>query len=242
MNKTILFTLIEKEINELETLVKGMKEINTLSPTLLSLAKSKATAILEDFDQITHLTVTEQLETFEAPQHKTEKVELIAPAVETKLEVPEIPPHVDQINHVHIPRVTEEHHETSIGQPSAPQKTIEDKEITKHVPSSLAETLNTAKQSLNEAIALQAEASLAETIQNSKVDDLRQALSLADRFRFQRELFGGNGEKFNTTLSQLNASKNKEEAMALLKPLGWDENDPRVADFVRIVLRKFSEN
>jgi hypothetical protein len=242
MNKTILFTLIEKEINELETLVKGMKEIDTLSPTLLSLAKSKATAILEDFDQITHLTGTEQLETFEAPQHKTEKVELIAPAAETKHEVPEMP-HVDQINHVHIPHATEEHHETSVVQPSAPQKPIEEKEnTTKGSATSLAETLNTAKQSLNEAIALQAEASLAETMQNSKVNDLRQAFSIADRFRFQRELFGGNGEKFNTTLSQLTASKNKEEAMALLKPLGWDENDPRVADFIRIVLRKFSEN
>lgn len=240
MNKTILFTLIEKEINELETLVKGMKEIDTLSPTLLSLAKSKATAILEDFDQITHLTVNEQLETFEAPQHKTEKVELIAPVAETKHEVPEMP-HVDQTNHVHIPHATEEHHGTTVVQPPAPQP-IEEKESTTKGAASLAETLNTAKQSLNEAIALQAEASLAETMQNSKVDNLHQAFSLADRFRFQRELFGGNGEKFNTTLSQLNASKSKEEAMALLKPLGWDENDPRVADFVRIVLRKFSEN
>jgi len=240
MNKTILFTLIEKEINELEILVKGMKEIETLSPTLLSLAKSKATAILEDFDQITHLTATEQFETSAIQKNKAEKVVPIASVTETKQEIPEIP-QVDQINHV-VEHSEEELHETSFAQPLVPQKQIKEKESTKHVSSSLAETLNTAKQSLNEAIALQAEASLAETMQNSKVDDLRQAFSLADRFRFQRELFGGNGEKFNTTLSQLNTCKSKEEAMALLKPFGWDENDTRVLDFIRIVLRKFSEN
>ncbi len=240
MNKTILFTLIEKEINELEILVKGMKEIETLSPTLLSLAKSKVTAILEDFDQINHLVVTGQLENSTIIQNKAEKVDPIAPVSETKQAMPEVPK-VDQINHV-VQYVVEEPHEISVVQPPAPQKPIEEKGNTMHVATSLAETLNTTKQSLNEAIALQAEASLAETMQNSKVDDLRQAFSLADRFRFQRELFGGNGEKFNTTLSQLNASKSKDEAMALLKPFGWDENDARVSDFIRIVLRKFSEN
>jgi hypothetical protein len=240
MNKTILFTLIEKEINELETLVKGMKEIDMLSPSLLSLAKSKATAILEDFDQITHLTATEQLETSPMPQSKAEKVEPIAPVVESKHEIPEMP-QVDQIHQV-VQHSVEEPHEISVVLPPELQKPIEEKEIAKHVPSSLAETLNTNKQSLNEAIALQSDASLAETMQNSKVDDLRQSLSLADRFRFQRELFGGNGEKFNSTLSQLNAAKNKDEAMTILQPFSWDATNPLVLDFVRHILRKFGEN
>lgn len=253
MNKTILFTLIEKEINELEILVKGMKEIETLSPTLLSLAKSKTAAILEDFDQISHLDIAEMEQTplnslkkdselskddkkieHDEPQKRTS--ELSKGDRETEYDVP-LNPLIETSE-----LSQEEQFETPPVEPSILQKPEKRKESMTHVAVSLAEMLNTTKQSLNEVIALQAEASLSETMQNSKVDDLKQAFSLADRFRFQRELFGGNGEKLNTTLSHLNASKSPEEAMALLKPFDWDENDPRVLDFIRIVLRKFSAN
>jgi hypothetical protein len=240
MNKTILFTLIEKEINELETLVKGMKEIDTLSPTLLLLAKSKITSILEDLDQVIHLTTTEQHETVTAAEpDKIEKVETVALVDDTKHETPK----VEQTSHTSLQQHSrEEHHEQKIVPPTIQNQPIEGKRATMHASASLAETLNTAKQSLNEAIALQAEASLAETMQNSKVDDLRQALSLADRFRFQRELFEGNGEKLSTTLTQLNAAKDKDEAIMLLQSFNWDESNPLVSAFIRFVLRKFIEN
>jgi hypothetical protein len=240
MNKTILFTLIEREINELEILVKGMKEIDTLSPTLLLLAKSKITSILEDLDQVNYLASTERLETFTVQPDKIEKIETGIPD-ETKQETYKIPK-VEQTDQTPVQHSRKEYHEQKIVPSTIPNQPIEDKGGTMHLAASLAETLNTAKQSLNEAIALQAEASLSETMQNSKVDDLRQALSLADRFRFQRELFGGNGEKLNTTLTQLNAAKDKDEAIALLQSFNWDERNPHVSNFIRLVLRKFIEN
>jgi hypothetical protein len=240
MNKTILFTLIEKEINELEILVKGMKEIDTLSPTLLLLAKSKITSILEDLDQVNDLASTERLETFTVQPDKIERIKTGIPDA-TQQETHKIQK-IEQTDQTPAQHSKEEYHEQKIVPPTIPNQPIEDKETTMHMAASLAETLNTAKQSLNEAIALQAEASLSETMQNSKVDDLRQALSLADRFRFQRELFGGNGEKLNTTLTQLNAAKNKDEAIVLLQSFNWDESNPLVSNFIRLVLRKFIEN
>lgn len=241
MNKTILFTLIEKEISELEVLVKGMKEIDTLSPTFLSLTKSKVNAILEDLDQISHLSVPEA-----NPRKSVEKNES-EEAIEAKQPIPTV---IAETAHnftrdkpdLILPAVESDPHiEIVIPEPPVMKNVSEIKETIhiKEPSTSLAETLNNNKQSLNDTIALQAEASLAETLQKSKVEDLRQAITLADRFRFQRELFGGNGEKFNTTLTQLNAATTKEEAMSLLHTFGWDENNAHVIEFLNLVMRKF---
>ncbi|MBB3187770.1 hypothetical protein [Microbacter margulisiae] len=239
MNKTILFTLIEKEISELEVLVKGMKEINTLSPTLLSLTKSKVNAILEDLDQISHLPVPETHKSVEKIDFE-EAIEVQQP-ITTVIAEPAQKITSDESVPIQPAAMNDPHIEVVIPELPVMENVSDIKEPihVKGTSTSLAEILNSNKQSLNDTIALQAEASLAETLQKSKVEDLRQAITLADRFRFQRELFGGNGEKFNTTLTQLNAATTKEEAMSLLHTFGWDENNTHVIAFLNLVMRKF---
>jgi hypothetical protein len=105
--------------------------------------------------------------------------------------------------------------------------------------SSLAEVLNANGHSLNDQLSEKAGSSLANILSNAKVEDLRQALSLAERFRFQRELFNGNGEKLNTTLQTLNGMKSLEEAMAYLSAFGWPEESNCVVEFNQLVQRKF---
>jgi outer membrane biosynthesis protein TonB len=104
---------------------------------------------------------------------------------------------------------------------------------------SLAEVLNADGHSLNEQLAEKAEPSLANILSNSKIEDLRQALSLAERFRFQRELFGGNGEKMNTTLAAINAMKSEAEATDYLSAYRWNDDDECVVAFKQLVHRKF---
>lgn len=70
--------------------------------------------------------------------------------------------------------------------------------------------------------------------------DLRKAFTLNDKYRFRRELFGGNDSDFNHTLDLLMQMDSYEEAHRyLIGDLCWDESRPEVEDFLTIVKRHF---
>jgi hypothetical protein len=82
--------------------------------------------------------------------------------------------------------------------------------------------------------------SLSASIANKKITDITQAISIGDRFRFQRELFKSNGEDMNKTLTYLNQLATLDEAMSFLKSkYGWENSNEAVEDFYQIVKRKF---
>ena len=61
------------------------------------------------------------------------------------------------------------------------------------------------------------------------VEDIRQAISLGDRFLFQRELFAGNGELMQKTLDEINALGSLNEAMDyVLDNFDWDKESTAV--------------
>ncbi|MCM1035410.1 MAG: hypothetical protein NC038_07460 [Paludibacter sp.] len=73
------------------------------------------------------------------------------------------------------------------------------------------------------------------------VDDIRKAISLGDRFLFQRELFGGDGEKMNKTIDTLNKQVSFDEAMQFIgKKFAWDKESPAYELFMSILKRRFS--
>ena len=75
---------------------------------------------------------------------------------------------------------------------------------------------------------------------NKKIDDIRHAISIGDRFRFQRELFDGNGELMNKTLFKLNQMNDFHEASAYLQSkFKWKEEDETVENFYQIVKRRY---
>ncbi len=75
---------------------------------------------------------------------------------------------------------------------------------------------------------------------NKKIDDIRHAISIGDRFRFQRELFDGNGELLNKTLAKLNQMNDFEEAACYLhSKFKWNEEDETVESFYMIVKRRY---
>ncbi len=82
--------------------------------------------------------------------------------------------------------------------------------------------------------------SLSTSIANKKITDIKQAISIGDRFRFQRELFKSNGEDMNKTLTYLNQLATLDEAMSFLKSkYGWENGAEAVVDFYQIVKRKY---
>ena len=78
------------------------------------------------------------------------------------------------------------------------------------------------------------------SIANKKIEDIRQAISLGDRFRFQRELFRNNGEDMNKTLSYINLLATYEEVVSFLQSkYAWTDDNIAAKDFYQIIRRKF---
>ena len=73
------------------------------------------------------------------------------------------------------------------------------------------------------------------------VEDIRQAISLGDRFLFQRELFAGNGELMQKTLDELNVLGSLEEAMDYVADnFEGDSDSTAVQLFENVLKRRFS--
>lgn len=73
------------------------------------------------------------------------------------------------------------------------------------------------------------------------VGDIRRSLTLNDKFRFIRELFGGSDVDFNGTLDLIATMHSPAEAREyLLQDLAWDAESPLVADFLAYVDNYFT--
>jgi len=82
---------------------------------------------------------------------------------------------------------------------------------------------------------------LSDVIGKRLVTDLRKALSINDRFRFQRDLFSGDVHVMDETLRRLNECASFEEAIAFLDDhFRWEWEDKSVSDFKEILEKRFS--
>lgn len=71
------------------------------------------------------------------------------------------------------------------------------------------------------------------------VDDIRQAISLGDRFLYQRELFGQNAELMQKTLTELNELGSFDEAIQYISRFGWDTESNSYQQFIVALHRRF---
>lgn len=72
------------------------------------------------------------------------------------------------------------------------------------------------------------------------VDDIRQAISLGDRFLYQRELFGQNAELMQKTLTDLNGLRSFDEAISyIMTHFKWDSESSTYQQFLVTLHRRF---
>lgn len=245
MNKEILLALIDKDINELSVLNKGFSENDILSPTILRLAKIKAENIVEALTQLSGLQAAPQLavkaEILPEPGAGAVVAEpVVAPEPEPVPEEPQLPE--AETATVFIPGNAADTGWKLLEKDASndPEKTtVQPVTAGEQSKCSLAEVLNANGHSLNDTLVEKAEPSLANVLSSGKIEDLRQSLSLAERFRFQRELFNGNGEKLNTTLTAINGMKTEEQAQVWLSDFGWSEGNECAEEFRQLVHRRF---
>ena len=73
------------------------------------------------------------------------------------------------------------------------------------------------------------------------VTDLRKSLNFNDRFRYQRELFGGDMTLLNTTIEKLNSMSSLQEAEAYVaENFNWDTTEGAAFEFMELLEARFT--
>ena len=82
---------------------------------------------------------------------------------------------------------------------------------------------------------------LSTRMQSRPIEDLAKAIGLNDKFRFIRELFDGDREKYHEAIQILNELPSYQEAEHYINQrFDWDQEKPEVQKFMELVRRKFS--
>ena len=140
-------------------------------------------------------------------------------------------------------RIAEEQAEKEQAERVAQEKlaaqAVVDAVLAESAVTTLADSIETT-ESLADKLAKGADDTLASSINNKKIIDLKASITLGDRFRFQRELFGGNGEKMNKAISDFNSFETMDEAQAYIaKNFEWPLDNDAVSDFIQLLQRRY---
>ena len=106
-------------------------------------------------------------------------------------------------------------------------------------PESVKEEPVVAPEPAQEEPKAEEQASPKAAVYGKAVDDIRQAISLGDRFLYQRELFGQNAELMQRTLTEINALGSFDEAMNYIAKFGWDQESNSYQQFIVTLHRRF---
>jgi len=224
------------DIRELEKLVASMRDAEIYPVSFFSQAYTTTQKIVDNLQSIEADQLAlfkEQMEKHRALVKKAERLESET-ALVTQMQEQESS--YEPVQEMELPSVEELKEEESVAIPVeatvAAEKTVSEPAASISSASSHATTL---EQSIPHAV------SLNEVIQKKFLADFRKAFSLNDRFRFRRELFGGDEGRMNEAISDLNELQSFEESITYLdKQLKWNVEDEAVADFIKLLEKRFS--
>jgi len=239
MNRKLLVTLLHKNIEELGMITESFRETYDTPQAIIILAKRKSEDIQTILDELAasnlqseikpstpEPTVIQQIEPEELPIQ-----EITLDEIESSKEQEMVISQTIEIEEINDIVETTQTTETVITE--VKKQTEEHKTVT------IADKMANQTTSRNEMHS-HAYNSLSATMANKKVTDIKQAISIGDRFRFQRELFKSNGEDMNKTLTYLNQLATLEEALTFLNSkYNWEKSEA-TEDFYQIVKRKFT--
>jgi hypothetical protein len=225
------------DIRELEKLVASMRDAEIYPVSFFSQAYTTTQKIVDNLQSIEADQLAlfkEQMEKHRALIKKAERLEAEA-ALVTQMQEHEST--YEPVQEMELPSVEELNEEKESVATPAEVTVVAEKTVSESAASlsSASSHTTTLEQSLPHSI------SLNEVIQKKFLADFRKAFSLNDRFRFRRELFGGDEGRMNEAISDLNELQSFEESITYLdKKLKWNVEDEAVADFIKLLEKRFS--
>ncbi|HEY6913301.1 MAG TPA: hypothetical protein VI413_01405 [Paludibacter sp.] len=264
MNRKLLVTLLRKDIQELDMITEGFMEMNEYPKAIILLSQRKADDIQSYIKQLAELktdanpsedVIPSKVEIYEVEEKPIPAETIIQEPVIDKNSEEQVPEEVqteqdftiELLEGEEMPAVesTENTVELIVEQPIIEQPVYElaieeikpvAEETRKTV---LSERAVTGVPSRNETLS-KTDNSIGAILANKKIDDIKHAINIGERFRFQRELFKGNGEDMNKTLNYINQLATLAEVQSFLdSKYNWAEDNESVEDFYQIVRRRF---
>ncbi len=252
MTKEVFLALIQKDIQELDMITKGLFETETLSPTIVKLASSKAQELVDNLRKLAQLK-TEIILQHIAEENKiapiielTQEKEIIS--VETAIEIEEI---IEE-DYTAVTKIeTLNTDDSTVLSPQKETESIAEKPIENAVEieqlieqkkeETVLERVKVQTETKIIGITKQKNDSFASTLANQKINDIKKAISIADRFRFQRELFTGDAEKMNDALTYINNCSDANAVQQFLSEnFDWNKENETVEDFMNLINRLFA--
>lgn len=232
MNKKLIVTLLRKDIQELEMITEGFMEMSEYPLSIIQLARQKTEDIQAYIKQLSEL-IDEEIETSSSettdsankiPELITKPLSKVVIEAENKKNIIEVIEAVKEFNEID----NENDHSELITEKTNNESTAI------FANSKIEFTSQTRNELLSKA-----DNTISSILDNKKNIDIKEAINIGDRFRFQRELFA-NGEDMNETFNYINQLSTFEEVKSFLQSrYGWDTKNETAEDFLQIVRRRF---
>ena len=202
------------DIRELEKLVAGMRDAEIYPASFFNQTFQLTHKVLKELHTLEEFQLEALRKQMEEHQRLIDSIPVSKP-----LQMPEVQP---------APEVSPTIEVVQVQEPVVEEPIVAEPIVEKVIPH---KTILADKSSI----------SLNDILEKKNLSDFRKAFSLNDRFRFRRELFGGNEEKMNKAISDLNDLSSYEESVTYLnKVLNWNIEDASVADFIKLLEKRFS--
>ena len=235
--------------NEIPAIVPSEEETTTEKPATLTVIDKTADEISENptssetseteiINEETLLSETDEDEEDETIEEEEE--EILEEETEDEEEIEEVTTETSEL--VELEEIT------SVVEPTSNEEEIVEEKFTSNETITIVEETRksmTGDKNLltsvtrNELLS-RTENTISSVLANKKIEDIKQGINIGDRFRFQRELFRGNGEDMNKTLSYINQLATLNEALSFLRSkYGWSTDNETAEDFYQIVRRRF---
>ena len=257
MSKEVYIALIQKDIKELAVIAQGLYETDFPSPTAIKLASSKAMDIVNNLQRLS----TVKQEESKAEKENQEKLAAEAKAKAEKEEQERLAAEAkakaereeqERLAAEAKAKAEREEQERLAAEAKAKAEREEQERLAAEAKAKAAAIINDHNkhsiieekignlESKVEQMSKEKGGSMADKIASSKISSIKSAISIADRFRFQRELFGGNADLMNSTLDRLDACSTIEEAEDIINDFTeWNPEDENVNDFLKLLGRRF---
>ena len=223
-----LIEALKRRVVELQTLTTALSARNIQIENRLS--------ALEAQNQQLQASIREQVQQMEcpavAPEEDADEIKLDEETGLPELEVEFVEETEEEVKEAYIEK------EMKVADIPAEKEQEEAPQINV-APAEKAEVQEAApieKAEMQEAAPAEAIGSLV-----PKVEDIRKGITMGDRFLFQRELFGNNGELMNKTIDALNKLSSFEEAMAYTQQKfpNWNKESNAYELFTNLLKRRW---
>ena len=231
------------DIRELEKLVAGMRDAEIYPASFFNQTFQLTHKVLKELHTLEEFQLEALRKQLEEHQRLIDSIPVSKP-----LQMPEVQPAPEVSPTIEVVQVQEPIVETitpAIEEQVIEEPIVEEPVVEKAIPEEkiVQETIPLKEIEVphKTILADKSSISLNDILEKKNLSDFRKAFSLNDRFRFRRELFGGNEEKMNKAIADLNDLSSYEESVTYLnKVLNWNIEDASVADFIKLLEKRFS--